>query len=58
MLKVLAFYSELKKCIWKYILRIGHRGCKCKVEEKGGELQQAGGGESEWERGRTLKGYA
>lgn len=35
MLKVPAFYSELKKCIRKYVLRVGHRECKYKVEERG-----------------------
>lgn len=34
MLKVLAFYSELKKHIRKYVLRVGHREYKCKVEER------------------------
>lgn len=54
MLKVPAFYSELKKCIRKYVLRIGHREHKCKVEEKKGEkkLYWARGGEMERVSGR------
>lgn len=52
MLKVLAFYSELK-CIRKYVLRIGHRECKCKVEEKKmKKLHWAGEGEMERARRR------
>lgn len=41
MLKVAAFFSELKKCIRNYVLRIGYRGYKCKVEEKKG-AEEAG----------------
>lgn len=59
MLKVLAFYSELKKCIRKYVLRIGHRECKCKVEERKEEKPLGWGRKNgESERGCTLQGYA
>lgn len=50
MLRVLAFYSELKKCITKYILRIGHRKHKRKVEERGKALYWTGKGELERRR--------
>lgn len=53
MLKVLAFYSELKKCIIKYILRTGHRECKYRVGESKGEKllgRERRNGESEGER--------
>lgn len=50
MLKVLAFYSELKKCIRKYALRIGPRERKCKVEEREEEKNLCCAGEREMER--------
>lgn len=34
MLKVLVFYFEFKKYIRKYVLRVGYREYKCKVEER------------------------
>ena len=48
MLRVLAFYSELKKCIRKYVLRIGHREHKWKVEERKGEKHSTGLGKESW----------
>lgn len=60
MLKVLAFYSELKKCIRKYVLRIGQGEHKCKVEERKEGKSRLGWGRRNAEGGRScvLKGYA
>lgn len=48
MLKVLAFYSELKKYIRKYALRIGPRERKCKVEERKEEKISVALGKEKW----------
>lgn len=48
MLKVLAFYSEFKKCIRKYVLRMGHRERKCNVEERKEEKISVGLEKEKW----------